>query len=137
DERGNVVSLLGCLVTGDSACAVFWATSEIGRELHASYASFWAVVKHCCRIGLKSFDLAGIDPVRNRGVYRFKKATGAMPIEYLGEWDWAPNSFWRWFGNWAIAQRHRLRVARPIAKQSDPEPTKSLSASVAGARITL
>jgi len=134
DERGNVVSLLGCLVTGDSACAVFWATSEIGRELHASFASFWAMVKHCCRIGLKSFDLAGIDPVRNRGVYRFKKATGARPIEYLGEWDWATTSSLRWFGNWAIARRNYLRVARPALKPSPADSATPFRASVAGAR---
>jgi len=111
DEAGEVVSLLGCMVAGDQACAVFWATSEAGRKLHASYATFWAVVQHCRRIGIKSYDLAGIDPVRNHGVYRFKRATGAAPIEYLGEWDWATRPALRWFGNWAVARRARLNWA--------------------------
>lgn len=108
DESGAVVSLLGCMVAGDQACAVFWATSEAGRKVHASYATFWAVVQHCRRIGIKSYDLAGIDPVRNHGVYRYKRATGAAPIEYLGEWDWATRPWLRWFGNWAVARRARL-----------------------------
>ena len=108
DEQGEVVSLLGCMVAGNQACAVFWATSEAGRKVHASYTTFWAVVQHCRRIGIKSYDLAGIDPVRNHGVYRFKRATGAAPIEYLGEWDWANRPWLRWFGNWAVARRARL-----------------------------
>ena len=68
DENQKVVSLLGCMVAGDHACAVFSATSEAGRKLNASYATFWAVVQHCRRIGIQSYDLAGIDPVRNHGV---------------------------------------------------------------------
>jgi lipid II:glycine glycyltransferase (peptidoglycan interpeptide bridge formation enzyme) len=121
DESGEVVSLLGCVVTGDQACAVFWATSEAGRKLNASYSTFWAVVQHCRRIGVKSYDLAGIDPVRNHGVYRFKRATGAKPIEYLGEWDWANRSWLRWFGNWAIARRTHLNWSKVAAKsQEDP-----------------
>jgi lipid II:glycine glycyltransferase (peptidoglycan interpeptide bridge formation enzyme) len=108
DEAGQVISLLGCMVAGDHACAVFWATSEAGRKVHASYATFWAVVKHCRRIGIKSYDLAGIDPVRNHGVYRYKRATGATPIEYLGEWDSASSPWLRWLGNWAVSRRARL-----------------------------
>lgn len=114
DENQKVVSLLGCMVAGEHACAVFSATSEAGRKLHASYPTFWAVVQHCRRIGIRSYDLAGIDPVRNPGVYRFKRATGATPIEYLGEWDWASRPWLRWLGNWAVERRARLNwiVAR-------------------------
>lgn len=108
DDQGELVSLLGCLVIGERACAQFWATAERGRKLHASYAIFWALVQHCRQIGVKSYDLAGIDPVRNHGVYRFKRATGATAVEYLGEWDWATRPWLRWFGNWAISRRNRL-----------------------------
>ncbi len=118
DENGELVSLLGWLVFGDRAWAVFWATSEQGRKLHASFAIFWAIVQHCQRLGLRSCDLAGIDPVRNNGVYRFKKATGALPLEYLGEWDWATTSWLRWFGNWAISRREQLSRAALQTKKS-------------------
>jgi lipid II:glycine glycyltransferase (peptidoglycan interpeptide bridge formation enzyme) len=117
DEQGELVSLLGCLVIGDRACALFWATNERGRKLHASYAIFWALLQHCRQIGVKSYDLAGIDPVRNHGVYRFKKATGAAPIEYLGEWDWANRPWLRWFGNWAISQRGRISRTEAMMKR--------------------
>ena len=122
DEQGELVSLLGWLVFGDRAWAVFWATSEQGRKLHASFAIFWAIVQHCQRLGLRSCDLAGIDPVRNNGVYRFKKATGALPLEYLGEWDRATSSWLRWFGNWAISRRQQFsRAALPGKKTVEVE----------------
>lgn len=117
DEQGELVSLLGCLIIGDRACALFWATAERGRKLHASYAIFWALLQHCRSIGVKSYDLAGIDPVRNHGVYRFKKATGAAPVEYLGEWDWASRPWLRWFGNWAISQRSRINRTEGVMKR--------------------
>ena len=123
DEQGRVMSLLGCLVIGERACCVLSATSEAGRGLNTSYGVFWELFQHCQRIGVKSLDLAGIDPIRNHGVYRFKRATGAAPIEYLGEWDWATHPRMRWFGNWAIERRDLLKrvsstlaITRSVAK---------------------
>jgi lipid II:glycine glycyltransferase (peptidoglycan interpeptide bridge formation enzyme) len=116
DKHGQVMSLLGCLVIGERACCVLSATSEAGRGLNSSYGVFWSLFQHCQRIGVKSLDLAGIDPIRNHGVYRFKRATGAAPIEYLGEWDWATHPRMRWFGNWAIERRDLLkRVSSTLA----------------------
>src|SRR3989442_1101544 len=123
DENGELLSLLGCLVLGNKACALFWATNEKGRKLHASYAIFWALVQHCKRIGITSYDLAGIDPVANPGVYRFKRASGAAPVEFLGEWDWASPSRLRWLGNWAIAKRNRIRQAESALNRSSKATT--------------
>jgi lipid II:glycine glycyltransferase (peptidoglycan interpeptide bridge formation enzyme) len=129
DEHGELVSLGGFLVFGSRASAWFAATTERGRKLHASYAIFWALVQHCRTIGVKSYDLAGIDPVLNPGVYRFKRGTGATPVELLGEWDWASRPWLRWFGNWAIAQRSRIKQAetalsksKVIADQAESSP---------------
>lgn len=118
DEQGQVVSLHGWLICGNRATAVLSATTERGRELRASYAVVWALIQHCKKLGLDSCDLGGIDPVQNPGVYRFKKATGAAPLEYLGEWDWASRPWLQWFGNWAISRRARLRRAEAALKNS-------------------
>jgi lipid II:glycine glycyltransferase (peptidoglycan interpeptide bridge formation enzyme) len=76
----------------------------------------WAMLQHCLQLNLKYCDLGGIDPVRNPGPYRFKKATGAVPVEYLGEWDWASRPWLQWFGNWAISRRQRLQKAESALK---------------------
>jgi hypothetical protein len=106
DEQGNIISLTGCLVLGNRAWVVLSATSKRGRELCASYSTFWAMLRRCQKMGLEWCDLAGIDPIRNPGVYRFKRDTGAKHLEYLGEWDWASSPSFSWLGNWGISQRN-------------------------------
>jgi peptidoglycan pentaglycine glycine transferase (the first glycine) len=130
NEQGELVSLLGWVVFGNRAWAVFWATSELGRKLHASYAIFWALVRHCQKLQLQACDLAGIDPIRNQGVYRFKKATGATPLEYLGEWEWATAPWLRWLGNWAISRRERLKFAESSLKRTAEIRAKPLVSHV-------
>lgn len=125
DESGELVSLLGWVVLGKRAWAVLWATSESGRRLQASHAIFWALVQHCLKLKVESCDLAGIDPVQNHGVYRFKRDTGGVPIEYLGEWDWASRPWMRWLGNWAIARRSRIKQAESALKKSRPAKVTS------------
>jgi hypothetical protein len=128
DEQGELVSLRGWLVFGNRAIDVLSATTERGRELRASYAVTWALIRHCRLLHLEACDLGGIDPVLNPGVYRFKKGTGAAPIEFLGEWDWASRPWLRWLGNWAISRRQRLKIAESALNSSSHNaPSKSLS----------
>jgi Acetyltransferase (GNAT) domain len=127
DAQGELLSVMACLVTGDRACLVISTTTARGRELHSSYAVFWGLICHCRNAGVRIFDFAGIDPVRNPGVFRFKRAAGGRPVELLGEWDWADRPWLRWFGNWAIAQRKRVRRAenalkKPSTNQPLPAP---------------
>jgi hypothetical protein len=123
DEHGELLSLSGSLLVGNRAGAWFAATNERGRELRASYLTFWAMVEHCKNLGVRYYDLAGIDPVNNPGGYQFKRGTGATHLEYLGEWDWASHSFFRWFGNWAIGRRASLSRAIPTAEKRDGKET--------------
>lgn len=118
DEHGALLSFRGCIIVGDRASSWFAASNERGRELLASYAVFWALVRECQRQNVKSFDLGGIEPLTNAGVYRFKKGIGSVPIEYLGEWDWATRPWLQWLGNWAISRRARLKSAESLFKGS-------------------
>lgn len=129
DARGELLSVMGCLVTGDKACLVISATTQKGRELHSSYAIFWKLICHCRSIGVRLFDFAGIDPVRNPGVYRFKRAAGGRPVEMLGEWDWASRPWLRWFGNFAIAQRNRVKRAEGALKKTCKDSAERVPSS--------
>jgi lipid II:glycine glycyltransferase (peptidoglycan interpeptide bridge formation enzyme) len=130
DEDGELVSLSGSLVIGNRAGNWFAATNERGRKLRASYLTWWATVLHCKKLGVRYYDLAGIDPSQNPGGYQFKRGTGAAHLEYLGEWDWANHPFFRWFGNWAIARRASLTGAPKAVESSEPERTASVTKSV-------
>jgi len=130
DKQGELLSVMACAIIGDKACSVLSATCERGRQLHSSYAIFWALLQHCRSLGIREYDLAGIDPAANPGVYRFKRASGAEPVEFLGEWDWASRPWLRWFGNWAIGRRKKIRQAETVLKLSRPAPRDQSSAAI-------
>lgn len=124
DESGNLICFRGCLIVGNRACDYLAATTEKGRDLRASYAVLWQMLMHCRRTGIEIYDLGGIDPWANPGVYTFKKETGAREVEFLGEWDWATSPVLRLLGNWAIARRqrrkpHKAQSAPAIGKQHE------------------
>lgn len=102
EDHGELIGLRGCAVIGSKAWDLFAATSLKGRKMYASYALFWALIKHCRESGVQFYDMGGINPLYNRGVYDFKKGTGAVSVEYLGEWDWATSGWLRWVLNLAI-----------------------------------
>ncbi len=89
DDGGRVIALRGCIVFGKCAWDSFAAVDELGRKKYASYLCLWTLLQECRKRGIESYDLMGVDPVRNPGVYSFKKGTGAEEIDYLGEWEWS------------------------------------------------
>jgi len=111
DESGNLISFRGCLTIGNRACDYLAAATEKGLETRASYAVLWKIFQHCREQGIEFYDLGGIDPWANPGVYTFKKETGAREVEFLGEWDWATSPALRFLGNWAIGRRQNRKSA--------------------------
>ena len=107
DENGKLVGFRGCSIVADKGSELFAATSVQGRKMYASYALFWTLIRHCRTLGVQYYDMGGIDPQKNKGVYDFKKGTGAIPLEYLGEWEWASSEWLRWGVNFAIKYRSR------------------------------
>lgn len=105
DENGEPVSLRGCIIFGGKGWDLFAATSVKGRKIYASYGLFWQLMRHCQEMGVGHYDMSGIDPFHNPGVYDFKKGTGAVPLEYLGEWDWATSTLLGAGANWMISRR--------------------------------
>lgn len=87
DEEGRPLALRACAVQGDKAWDLLAASSEEGRRRYASYALLWALLRDCLRRGVRSYDLGGADPGSAKGVFDFKKGTGAAFLEYLGEWE--------------------------------------------------
>ncbi len=109
DLEGNLVAFRACLVIGNRACDYFAAVTGQGRDLRASYATFWELILSCKERDINYYELGGIDPWANPGVYTFKKETGAREVEFLGEWDWATSNRLRFLSNWAIQRRQRAK----------------------------
>ena len=109
DGEGKLLCFRACLIIGNRACDYLAAATEQGRKLRASYATLWELILQCKKQGVVHYDLGGIDPWANPGVYTFKKETGAQEVEFLGEWDWATSDWLRLLGNWAIQRRQSAK----------------------------
>jgi hypothetical protein len=105
DPDGRLVAARGCGVVGERAWDLIAAADTVGRKVYASYATFWALLAHCSHLGVRRYDLYGVDPETNPGVYNFKKGTGAAPFEYLGEWEFATSRWMRVFANLLLRYR--------------------------------
>lgn len=85
DAAGHVGSILG-----DTAVYLLGASNTLGRKTKAAYLAQWAFMIHAKERGCLHYDLGGIDPLGNKGVYRFKSGMGGVevsgnrPFEFVG-----------------------------------------------------
>lgn len=105
DAEGNLLAFRGALLMGNKGEDIFAAVTPQGRKVYASHIAFWKLMEQCAECGVTSYDLGGTDPVENRGVYDFKKGTGAKDIRYLGEWEHSRPAILRTIANRLIAAR--------------------------------
>jgi lipid II:glycine glycyltransferase (peptidoglycan interpeptide bridge formation enzyme) len=105
DENKDLLAFRGIGVHGNSCLDMFAAATTKARKVYATYGLLWSIVQFCCENNILHYDLGGIDPVANPGVYNFKKGTGARKVEYIGEWEWASVPFLRYVANKAIRYR--------------------------------
>lgn len=63
------------------------ASTEEGLASGASYIAWWKTLQAACSNGMHSYDLGGIDPVKNPSVYLFKKRMGADESRLIGTFD--------------------------------------------------
>jgi hypothetical protein len=89
DEAGKPIALRAAAVFADGAYDLLAAADAAARKVYASYALLWSLALDCRAAGAKSYDLGGADPETAKGIYDFKKGTGARFVDYVGEWDWA------------------------------------------------
>lgn len=87
DAQGQPIAIRGALSFGKKAWDILAATTPIGRKQYSSYVTAWKLFNVCVDMNITNYDLSGVDPIHNKGVYDFKKGTGAKEVTYLGEWD--------------------------------------------------
>jgi lipid II:glycine glycyltransferase (peptidoglycan interpeptide bridge formation enzyme) len=82
-ENGVLVS--GVVVTGlgDFGIYLHGATSNAGMKARGSYRLQWETIKWLKEKGIRYYDLGGINPEANPGVYHFKCGFSAKDVLYL------------------------------------------------------
>jgi len=68
---------------GDSAIYLLGATSDDGLNAKGAYLLQWALIQWLRENGFKWYDLGGIDPEGNPGVYSFKRGLSGADLSQL------------------------------------------------------
>lgn len=103
----------------DGAAMVLWtfgarawlslaAADAHGLERQLPNFLYWRAALALKERGLREWDLAGVDPKGNWGVFNFKRGLAGETVERAGEWDWSPVPGARPLLNAAIAGARRL-----------------------------
>jgi lipid II:glycine glycyltransferase (peptidoglycan interpeptide bridge formation enzyme) len=77
---GHVSSTLG-----EACIYLLGASNDLGREYKASYVLQWRALEAAKNAGAKWYDLGGIDPQGNPGVYHFKAGLGGGDTTFAGQ----------------------------------------------------
>jgi hypothetical protein len=105
DGEGKLLAIRAAGYCGANAIDLLAAAGESARKVYASHATLWGLLDHCSCLGLRQYDLGGVDPVHNKGVYDFKHGTGASLTHYLGEWEYASLPGLCWAFNFLLGKK--------------------------------
>ena len=84
---GHVSSMLG-----DTCVYLLGASNELGLKLKATYLLQWHTIETAVKKGCRWYDLGGIDPENNPGVYHFKKGLGGDDVTAPGPYELNPRT---------------------------------------------
>jgi lipid II:glycine glycyltransferase (peptidoglycan interpeptide bridge formation enzyme) len=79
-ENGVPVAGLIASVIGDSAIYLLGATSDSGLKSKGAYLLHWTLIHWLKENGIRWYDLGGIDPEGNPGVYAFKRGFSGQDV---------------------------------------------------------
>jgi lipid II:glycine glycyltransferase (peptidoglycan interpeptide bridge formation enzyme) len=79
-DQGRTVAGLVASAMGDSAIYLLGATSDDGLNSKGAYLLQWTLIKWLKENGVRWYDLGGIDPEGNPGVYHFKKGFSGADV---------------------------------------------------------
>jgi lipid II:glycine glycyltransferase (peptidoglycan interpeptide bridge formation enzyme) len=82
-DSGIPVAGLVASVMGDSAIYLLGATSDAGLESKGAYLLHWRLIEYLKANGIRWYDLGGIDPQANPGVYHFKKGFSGADVSQI------------------------------------------------------
>ncbi len=80
EDKGIPVAGLVASAMGDSAIYLLGATSDEGLNSKGAYLLQWTLIRWLKERGVKSYDLGGIDPETNPGVYHFKRGFSGVDV---------------------------------------------------------
>ena len=83
EQDGVPVAGLVASAMGDSAIYLLGATSDDGLNTKGAYLLQWTLIQWLKENGIRWYDLGGIDPEGNPGVYSFKRGLCGADVQQL------------------------------------------------------
>jgi lipid II:glycine glycyltransferase (peptidoglycan interpeptide bridge formation enzyme) len=80
EKEGVPLAGLVASSMGDSAIYLLGATGDEGLNLKGAYLLQWSLIRWLKENGVRWYDLGGIDPEGNPGVYHFKKGLSGVDV---------------------------------------------------------
>jgi lipid II:glycine glycyltransferase (peptidoglycan interpeptide bridge formation enzyme) len=80
EDKGVPVAGVVASAMGDSGIYLLGATSDDGLKSKGAYLLHWSMIQWLKSNGVRWYDLGGIDPEGNPGVYSFKKGFSGVDI---------------------------------------------------------
>jgi lipid II:glycine glycyltransferase (peptidoglycan interpeptide bridge formation enzyme) len=81
--RGVAVAVAVGTCIGDTGIYLFGATNDEGKERKGSYLLQWRMIAWMKEAGCRRYDLGGIDPEGNPGVYHFKNGISNAEVRHI------------------------------------------------------
>jgi lipid II:glycine glycyltransferase (peptidoglycan interpeptide bridge formation enzyme) len=82
-DQGAPVAGLVTSAMGDSAIYLLGATNDEGLKSQGAYLLQWTMIRWLKERGIRWYDLGGIDPERNPGVYSFKRGFSGADLTQI------------------------------------------------------
>ena len=82
-DKGVPVAGIVVSAMGNSAIYLLGATSDAGLNSKGAYFLQWTMMSWLKERGIETYDLGGIDPEENPGVYYFKRGLSGLDIRQI------------------------------------------------------
>jgi len=113
--EGNVaMAALVASAMGDGGIYLLGATADAGLNAKGAYLLQWTMIRWLKEKGCRWYDLGGIDPEGNPGVYSFKKGLSGTDVTYLSPLIACRSSFSSTIIRAGLAMQRRTRDCKAL-----------------------
>jgi len=114
-DKGIPVAGLVASAMGNSAIYLLGATTDAGLNAKGAYLLQWTLICWLKERGIKSYDLGGIDPEGNPGVYHFKKGLSGVDLCQIKPYSASASAFSSGMVKAGLAMQRTFRATlRPL-----------------------
>lgn len=112
-KEGRALNALVVSAVGESAIYLLAATGDEGLKERGAHLLQWRAMQWLQQQGCRWYDVGGINPDRNPGVYQFKSGLGGAEVRQLGGYELSGS----WLNSLVVNSGERLRAAAKALKK--------------------